>query len=134
MVCGSSTVGKATFGFVSKYIYQKDKTTPVLNGNTEFQFHAGNLNFKSSSYEWLVVNGGSGRAQYKGEGTINGAIGYGFILTAIDGSPDKLRMKIWETSTGYVVYDNKIGAPDTSSDGTALGGGSIIIHAPKNVS
>lgn len=68
--------GKATFGFVSKY--QKDQAT----GNTEFQFKAGNLNFKSISYDWLVVAGS--RAQYKGVGTINGVGSYGFILTAID--------------------------------------------------
>ena len=35
--------GKATFGFVAKY--QKGANVP--NGNTEFQFQAGNLNFKT---------------------------------------------------------------------------------------
>jgi len=71
--------GKATFGFVSKYI--KGKVDPT--GNTEFQFKAGDLNFKSTSYEWLVVAGA--RAQFKGLGTINGTGNYGFMLTAIDG-------------------------------------------------
>ena len=129
--CTSSTFGKATFGFVSKYITQKDKTSPVLTGNTEFQFHAGNLNFKSSSYEWLVVNGNSGRAQYKGVGTVNGASNYGFILTAYDGSIDQFRIKIWDIATGYVIYDNQMTEPDTSTLATELGGGSIIIHVPK---
>ncbi|HJU65658.1 MAG TPA: hypothetical protein VJ596_08265 [Gemmatimonadaceae bacterium] len=129
--CTGTTGGKATFGFVSKYIAQKDKAAPVLTGNTEFNFHAGNLSFKSSSYEWLVVNGNSGRAQYKGEGAINGVSNYGFVLTAYDGSPDSFRIKIWNLGTGLVVYDNQINEPDNSTLATSLGGGSIIIHVPK---
>ena len=54
--------GKANFGFVSKY--KKGAQTP--SGNTEFQFKAGDLNFHSDSYEWLVI--ASHRAQYKGVG------------------------------------------------------------------
>lgn len=129
--CQHSTVGKATFGFVSKYVTQGKDKTAVLTGNTEFQFHAGELNFKSSSYEWLVVNGGSGRAQYKGVGTVNGSGGYGFILTAYDGTSDKFRIKIWETASGAIVYDNQMAEPDTSTLATVLGGGSIIIHVKK---
>ena len=45
--------GKATFGFVSKY--KKGTTTPT--GQTEFRFKAGDLNFHSTSYDWLVVAG-----------------------------------------------------------------------------
>ena len=37
------------------------------SGATEFQFQAGSFNFKSTSYEWLVVAGA--KAQYKGAGT-----------------------------------------------------------------
>ena len=118
--------GKATFGFVSKY--QRGATT--LTGQTEFQFKAGNLNFHSSSYDWLVVAGT--RAQYKGTGTINGAGNYGFMLTAIDGQVnggggvDKFRIKI--TGPGGVVYDNQPGAGNNADPTTALGGGSIVIR------
>jgi hypothetical protein len=121
--------GKANFGFVSKY--QKGATVP--SGNTEFQFHAGNLNFHSSTYEWLVVAGA--RAQFKGSGTINNAGNYGFLLTAIDGQvsggggADKFRIKIWNKSNGdATVYDNQLGATDGSDPTTTLGGGSIVIH------
>lgn len=127
-----SLEGKATFGFVSKYIYQKDKTTPVLTGNTEFVFQAGNLNFHSSSYEWLVVNGVGTRAQYKGAGTINGGgTLYAFKLTAIDGKtsgPDQFRMQIFETDGETVLYDNYVSGPATEQP---LGGGSIMIHTGK---
>jgi hypothetical protein len=122
----STLTGMASFGFVSKY--QKGATVP--SGNTEFQFNAGNLDFQSTSYEWLVVGGA--RAQYKGAGTINGIPGYGFLLTAIDGQisggggTDKFRIKIWDTDG--VVYDNEMGTDDSGTPTTALGGGSIVIH------
>jgi hypothetical protein len=121
--------GKATFGFVSKYL----KGANVPTGNTEFQFHAGNLNFSSSSYEWLVVQGsGAMKATYKGTGAVNGVSGYGFLLAAIDGSPDKFRIKIWQIG-GTVVYDNQVsgGNGDNADPTTALAGGSIMIHVPK---
>ena len=82
--------GKATFGFVSKY--QKGATVPT--GNTEFQFQAGNLRFKSTSYDWLVVNQNYANAQFKGFGTINGAGNYGFMIWAGDGASDTFRINI----------------------------------------
>jgi hypothetical protein len=127
-VADPTLTGKANFGFVSKY--KKGATVPT--GNTEFQFKAGDLNFKSTSYQWLVVAGA--RAQYKGVGTINGTGDYGFLLTAIDGAinggggVDRFRIKIWDRNNGdAIVYDNQIGASDDSSATTALGGGSIVI-------
>jgi hypothetical protein len=121
--------GKANFGFVSKY--QKGANIPT--GDTEFQFKEGNMNFKSTSYEWLVVAGA--RAQYKGVGKINGGSSdFGFMLTAIDssvnggGNADTFRIKIWDKLSGLVVYDNQNGQSDDSDAGTALGGGSIVIH------
>ena len=123
----AAAAGKANFGFVSKY--QPGKALP--QGNTEFQFHAGNLNFKSTVYEWLVVAGA--KAMYKGEGTISGQAGvYGFLLSAIDGSPDKFRIKIWEKTSGTLIYDTlPVGAADDADPSTTLGGGSIVVHTKK---
>jgi hypothetical protein len=119
-----SLVGRATFGFVSKY--QRGASVPT--GNTNFRFKAGDLNFQSSSYDWLVI-AGQDKAKYKGVGTINGSGNYGFMLTAVDGSPDTFRIKIWDKDAGDgVVYDNKMGAGDDTYDGTALGGGNIKVH------
>jgi hypothetical protein len=108
--------GKANFGFVAKY----QRGAQVPTGNTQFQFKAGDLNFHSVSYEWLVVAGS--KAQFKGVGMINGQGMYKFMLTAIDGSPDRFRIKIWYEENGaeIVVYDN--------GNDQALGGGSITIH------
>ncbi len=117
--------GKATFGFVSKY----KRGAFVPTGNTEFQFHAADLNFHSSSYAWLVVTGRN-FAMFKGAGTINGALApsgnlYKFMIWAGDDDPDTFRIKIWDedTSGEVVVYDNGFNQE--------LGSGSIIIHTKK---
>jgi hypothetical protein len=114
--------GRANFGFVSKYL----KGANVPTGNTEFQFQVGNLNFKSTSYQWLVVS--CSKAQYKGSGTINGAGDYGFLITALDGSPDKFRIKIWDKATSNTVYDNQMGSSEDSNAATDIAGGSIVVH------
>lgn len=127
-LCENAT-GRANFGFNSKY--KNGATVPT--GQTEFQFKAGDLNFHSESYEWLVVGGA--KAQYKGTGTINNAGSYGFLLTAIDGQlnggggVDKFRIKIWDKANGdTIVYDNQLGASDGADPTTALQAGSIVIH------
>ena len=121
--------GKANFGFVSKY--KKGASTPT--GETEFQFQAGSFNFHSAEYQWLVVAGC--KAQYKGTGTVNGVTGYGFLLTATDGNicaaktADKFRIKVWDTDTDTIVYDNVGGSDDIdAANPQDINGGSIVIH------
>lgn len=120
--------GRANFGFVARY--QPGAGLP--SGNTQFQFQMAYLAFRSTAYEWLVVAGA--RAQFRGSGTINGAGDYGFLLTAIDGQvpggggTDKFRIKIWGRQGGGVIYDNRLGAAESSDEATELGGGSIVIH------
>jgi hypothetical protein len=123
--------GKANFGFVAKY--KKGQTIPT--GNTEFQFKAGFLNFKSSAYEWLLVAGE--KAKFKGEGTINGTGSYGFLISASDGDkkgdPDALRIKIWDVYSDAVVYDNQMDSFEEDPM-TNISGGSIVVHTPKTKS
>ncbi len=116
-------VGKANFGFVSKY----KKGASIPDGNTEFQFQAGGLNFHSTSYQWLVVNANGQNAQFKGDGKINGIGNFGFMVRGWDGAknatPDTFRIQIWDKENGDApVYDN---------GDTVLGGGNIVIHVPK---
>ena len=126
-----SLSGKATFGFVSKY--QKGATVPT--GQTQFQFQMASFSFQSIDYQWLVISGA--KAQYKGDGTVNGASGYSFILTATDGEisggggVDKFRIHITNTATGATVYDNVPGAADdiNNANPEAIGGGDIVIHS-----
>lgn len=110
MVWAPEVEGKATFGFNSKY----KKGANVPTGQTQFQFKAGDLRFTSTFYQWLVVAGS--RAQFKGEGTIDGVPDeFGFTVDSIDGDlkgksdPDRFRIKLWHKTTGTIVYDNQIG-------------------------
>lgn len=114
----ANLVGKANFGFVSKY----QKGAKVPTGNTEFQFKVADLNFHSSNYDWLVVNQAGTNAQFKGTGTINGSGVYKFMLWAGDGAPDTFQIKIWTEENGgeTVIYDNGFNQ--------AIAGGSIVIH------
>ena len=116
-----SLVGKATFGFVSKY--KKGATVPT--GNTVFDFHVASLKFHSDTYHWLVVNQGGTNAQFKGTGTINGQGSYKFMLWAGDDDPDTFRIKIWTEENGVetVIYDNGSHQP--------IGGGNIVVHKAK---
>ena len=108
--------GKANFGFISKY--KKGATVPT--GQTEFVFQTGDLNFHSSSYDWLVVTG-SDYARFKGWGSINGEGDYRFMIWAGD-DPDTFRIKIWweDGNTENVVYDNGMDQD--------IGRGSIVVH------
>ncbi|MCL6261446.1 T9SS type A sorting domain-containing protein, partial [Aquiflexum sp. TKW24L] len=132
-----SLVGKANFGFVSRY----KKGSSQVDGNTEFQFHAGDLNFKSTMHESgsLVISGR--RATYRGTGTINGQSGFKFVVVAIDGNwngqsnPDAFRIKI-STTSDLIIYDNQMGSDENTENATILGnngtgGGSIVIHEVK---
>ena len=119
----TTLTGKANFGFVSKYHHGAS----VPSGNTEFNFKAGPLNFKSTSYEWLVITANQTSANYKGSGTINGnlapnGLGYNFKIWAKDLSTDTFRIKIWYETSGVetVVYDN--------GTDQAIGGGNVQIH------
>jgi hypothetical protein len=121
----ASVTGKAIFGFVSEY--RKGRTVPT----GEMHFQAPLLAFKSLTYEWLVVAGA--KAQFKGTGSINGAGTYRFMVAVIDGKVsgdgiDRLRIKISDSVSGSVVYDNEPGADDMADPTTALRTGSIVVH------
>lgn len=125
-----TVAGKARFGFVSQY--RKGASTPT--GKTDFEFKLAGFEFESSTYQWLVVAGP--KAQYKGTGTVNGVGSYGFLLTATDGQlaggggTDRFRIKIWDSATNMVVYDNVLGGSDDLDDANpqAVTAGNIVIH------
>jgi hypothetical protein len=131
-----NVTGRANFGFVSRYKKGKNGFTSEVDGNTEFQFQAGGLNFKSTMHEKgsLVISGQ--RATYRGTGTINEEPGYKFVVVAIDGNwngqnnPDRFRIKI-STTSDVVIYDNQPGSDENTEDASILGGGSIVIHEVK---
>ena len=126
-----SGVGKDNFGFVAKY--KKGAPAPAApEGETEFQCKVCNINFHSTSYDWLVVTSITGgyKAQFQGSGTINGTGSYGFLVTVTDkGSTDTYRIRIWDKNAGNaVVYDNEPGVMDNVNPTTVTAGGNIVIH------
>gem|GEM_PF-988875 len=120
--------GKATFQFEARY----PARGTVPTGTAEFRLKSAGLTFRSTRYDWLGVVGAE--AQVYGSGTVNGAGGYMFRLTAVDGEslrskrPDLFRIRIWKRATGTVVYDSQMGAADDADPTTAIGGGSIAVH------
>ena len=129
--------GKANFGLNAKYKTGKNNMSEV-DGNTNFQFKAGDLHFESSSNDdmSLVISGS--KATYTGTGTVNGSGNHKFRVIAVDGDvnggggADKFRIMIWKDgSSSDLLYDNKRGTSQSSDDATVLGGGSIVIHTPN---
>ncbi|MCI0537666.1 MAG: cadherin-like domain-containing protein, partial [Verrucomicrobiales bacterium] len=119
--------GNADFGFVSKYF--KSATNP--KGETQFGLKIGTFTFHALNFDYLSIAGP--KAQFKGFGKVNDLSGYNFILTVIDGQQpkgDKLRLKIWNKTTGQVVYDNQKGALDNADPIWPISDGTIVIQ-PK---
>jgi len=109
--------GKATFGFVAK---QKDNKS---SGQLEFQYHADELNLKSTSYDWVTLS--STQVIFQGMGRLNGEDGYKFRVWAFDGDraggqADRFTIRIW---TGSGDYEK----PTYRAEGD-LGGGNIVVH------
>jgi len=131
----ATLTGKANFAFNAKY--QRGANVP--SGTTEFKFDAGNFQFQSTSYEWLVVSG-MNKAKFKGKGNMSGPLFNGsevfqFMVTVKDNGEGKLavardtfRIKIWRQADATVIYDNQMGAGDEDYVGTAIGGGNIIVR------
>ncbi|HYR83112.1 MAG TPA: Ig domain-containing protein [Terriglobia bacterium] len=118
--------GKAEFGFDAKF----RKHSSVPGGDTAFNFVAGKFKFKfkSTSYDQFTIAGTT--AQLKGSGKVNGDGSYSFLLTIIDGDRpggdgvDRFRIKIVNSATGVLVYDN---APGASGGPQAITEGRIKI-------
>jgi membrane-bound inhibitor of C-type lysozyme len=124
--------GKASYGFAVNY---KNAIKP--QGETQFEFKSGSFEFNAVNFDYLAVNGAT--AQFKGTGKITGGqSGIGFIMTvsdgALDGSNvDKIRMKVYNRSTGVVIYDNQPGTNDAVLPATAVGTNSVIVIQGNNI-
>jgi hypothetical protein len=77
---------------------------------------------------------------------MKGRDGFAFLVSAIDGggrdgregregrdgpsrtgSPDRIRIKIWNEATGAVLFDSQAGEPNLATPTTVLGNGSVRI-------
>lgn len=124
-LANSSAAGPARFGFVSKYLPGRS----IPDGNLEFQFQAGDLNFKSTSMDWLVVTG-EPRGRFQGNGKINGSTECKFVVDAWDGSYSDISVSNVD-AFGLRLFACG-GALDSVHrywlEATPLTKGSIIIH------
>ncbi len=130
--------GRANFSFEIKN--EGNESDDDDDDDSELDFQSGNLRFRGTSHEWLIIAGA--RAQAKGAGKLNGVSGYTYLLSVVDGkitgpgAVDKFRIKIWKNATATtpqtLIYDNVPTAPDTfdAANPQPLGGGNITIH-PK---
>jgi endoglucanase len=118
--------GRATFAFAAWYA----DGAAVPSGKAAVAVRTARFTFDSTSYDWLVIKGA--RADLYGSGRVNGAGGYAFRLSVIDGGSgggdDRLRLRIWNPSSGALLYDNQAGAPD-DADPVADVAGAIAIRA-----
>lgn len=92
-------------------------------------FKADGFSFVSSSYDWIIAC--NSKLRLKGSGTVNGQGTYDFLLFASDhpggAGGDRFRIKIWNRTSGVVVYDNQPGAGDTAEPLMPIRSGSILI-------
>ncbi len=89
--------GKGEFSFDAKYT--KNSAAPAAT--LSYLIENAGLYFEGASYDWLVVSGT--KAWLHGEGMLNGAAGYSFLLTVTDGSTklggdglDYFRLQVWD--------------------------------------
>ncbi|HZI18503.1 MAG TPA: MBG domain-containing protein [Pyrinomonadaceae bacterium] len=126
-VANPSLVGSATSGFNAAY----SSTGAVPTGQATFNFVAANLNFASTSYQWMAVT--RPNVWLRGAGTVNNQSGFEFLIAAVDGQltggggADRFRIRIWRKSDGAVIYDNLMGGALNASAATATTNGDIAI-------
>ena len=116
-----------TTGFAFYAYYPSGKTVP--SGYATVNFNSGTLSFSSTSLDWLIISSGN-QAILKGSGTVNGVGGYGILISLIAPSSgqDYFRVKIWNKTTGSVLYDSQPGAPDYAAPTSPTTGLSIVLQ------
>jgi len=105
---------KANFGFVLKY--KAGATTP--SGNLVFQAKESNVDFKATSFDWLVITAlasGGQQAEFQGAGTVNGSGTWTFHVVVRDTGTFEIRITNASTGASYFVS-------------ATTGGGNIVIH------
>lgn len=101
----------------------------VPQGSVAFELGGGGFVFESTSVAWMSLT--DERVKMTGAGTVGGGGDYGFLLFARNaGTTAGMRLKVWDRTTGAVVYDNQPVVPrgHENSRIAPLGGGTIEIR------
>ena len=112
----SSTCAVAGTGsFSVSSSYPKGATVPSV----AFTYTAPAFSMTASKSGWWLVAIAGSQATLQGAAAVNGASGYTYRLAAADGSPDKLRLQVWNSSRA-LIYDN--------GSSEVLSKGSLAVH------
>jgi hypothetical protein len=116
----ASQPGLATFAFSSHA------------GKGSVRFDTGGLHLRSTE---ATLRGRNGQVQYQGSGTLNGASGYQFLLTATK-SPDgaeRIGVRIWhrdpQSGANVVDYDNMRKGVGADAAGSIVDEGTVSAEA-----
>jgi uncharacterized protein with PIN domain len=117
--------GLAGFAFVAA----QPPTGSAWEG-TAFALHSAGMVFTSIGTATLNFPA-SNRAYYTATGKVNGVSGYSVLVSGVDGGwffGDKFRIKIWNTSTGEIIYDNQHGASDSAAATQLVCLGAVVVR------
>lgn len=105
-----------------------------LQGRASFSFKNGNIDFQSTSYSRIIVSGNT--AKVSGTGTVNGSGGNEFYISVVDEKStgrnrvaDKYRLRIVDSATREVVYDNQMGDSEEAKATYPITNGNILVKA-----
>jgi hypothetical protein len=89
----------------------------------------GKEKFEGTSFEWLVVTADGG-IFFKGTGALDGQGGYDFLVSAVDGKPDLVRVKVWKRNglNRILVLETQPGAADDAAPTTPVEKGKVTIE------
>jgi hypothetical protein len=88
-------------------------------------FHPGGFEFRSTALSWMGITNAS--AEVRGTGQC-GTAECRFILTAVDGRPDRISITVWTSATDDAYTQAN---PLYSISNRSLTKGSIIVHKAK---
>lgn len=95
----------------------------------QFELHGSTLvqNTTATAFEYLIVKGAV--ASFRGTGVQADGTPVGLFVSGLaGGSPDKMRIKVWNLASGAVLYDTNPGVPEASTPTTAIRNGTLTIH------
>lgn len=105
---------KATLTF---HAFPPKRPGGAPTGQLLFVLHDGGFRMKATAFRTLLMSGGT--AEIEGDALLDDATPVTFVLTAANGLPDRVHLRIAAAATGHVLYD---------SGPLPLGGGSVVVH------
>ncbi len=129
LVSDGSKSGRAKFGLNARV-----KKGGELQGRASYRFNNGNIDFQSTSFNQIIVSGNT--AKVSGSGTINGSGEYKFYISVVDEKStgknreaDKYRIRLVDSATQEVVYDNQMGDSKDAKATHPITNGNILVKS-----